>query len=59
MKKTIKINDNINNKVLKKEIKISGRDHLIAQQRYKAYVFSDKTKVIPRKQKYKDKDVSS
>ena len=53
MKRKIKIIDKINNKVTTKEVAVRDLDHLRAQQKYKATITRDKTKIIPRRQKYK------
>ena len=55
MKKKIKVIDKINNKVINKEIIIRDLDHFESQKKFKSQVYTDKTKVIPRKQKYKPK----
>lgn len=57
MKKRIKLNDNIHNKELIKEIEIPAKDHLEAQQKYKAAVFKPKKGKgsFSRKSKYRIK----
>ena len=55
MKRKIKLVDNINKKVVIKEVKIRDYDHFMAQQSFKSVIHKDKTKIIPRKQKYKTK----
>lgn len=54
MKRKVKLVDKINNKTISKEIEVRAIDHFKAQQIHKASVQKDKTKVIPRKQKYKN-----
>lgn len=53
MKKKIRINDKISQTIIVKEVNIPAKDHLLAQQKYKSSIQQDKTKIIPRKRKYK------
>lgn len=55
MKQKIKFTDNINNKVVEKEIEIPNKMHLDAQIKYRANVFRDKTKYT-RKQKHRNRN---
>ena len=55
MKQKIKMTDNINNKVVEKEIEIPNKMHLDAQIKYRANVFRDKTKYT-RKQKHRNRN---
>ena len=55
MKQKIKITDNLNNKVVEKEITMPNKMHLDAQIRYPARVFKDKTKYT-RKQKHRNRN---
>jgi hypothetical protein len=56
MKKKIKIIDKIGNKHIEKTVELRALDHLKSQQIHKGFIHKDKTKVIPRKRKYKDKE---
>lgn len=55
MKQKIKMTDNLNNKVVEKEITIPNKMHLDAQIKYRANVHKDKTKYT-RKQKYRNRN---
>lgn len=55
MKKKIRVVDNINNKVLEKEVEIPNKMHLDAQIRFPSRVFKDKKKYT-RKQKHKNNE---
>lgn len=54
MKQKIIIHDNINDKVIIKEIKVRNLEHFEAQKRLRANIFKDKTK-YSRKQKHKER----
>jgi hypothetical protein len=55
MKKKIRVVDNINNKVLEKEVEIPNKMHLDAQIRFPSRVFKDRKKYT-RKQKHKNNE---
>ena len=55
MKQKVKIIDNINKKVVKKEFETPNKMHLDAQIKYRANVFRDKTKYT-RKQKHRNRN---
>lgn len=55
MKKKIRVVDNINNKILEKEVEIPNKMHLDAQIRFPSRVFKNKKKYT-RKQKHKNNE---
>lgn len=55
MKQKIVIHDNINDKVIIREIKLRNLEHFEAQKRMRANVFKDRTKYT-RKVKHKGRD---
>ena len=56
MKKKIRVVDNINNKVLEKEVEIPNKMHLDAQIRFPSRTFKDRKKYT-RKQKHRNQDI--
>jgi len=52
MKKKIRIKEKGKTDVIK-EIVVRDEQHLKAQQKYRAQIHQDQTKIIPRKRKYK------
>ncbi len=56
MKRKVKLVDKINNKTISTTVEIPAKDHLKSQQINKASIQQDKTKIIPRKRKYKKID---
>lgn len=54
MKQKIIIHDNINDKIIIKEIKVRNLEHFEIQKKMRANKFKDKTK-YSRKQKYKER----
>lgn len=59
MKKKIRFIDNLEGTIKTRVVEIESRatDHFEAQQKYKAQVFNNKKKVLPRHHKYKNKDI--
>lgn len=53
MKRKIKIKDKISGVTLVKEVNIRNYEHFAIQQTTRGMIHKDKTKIIPRKQKYK------
>lgn len=53
MKRKVKITDKVSGKVIIKEVNVRNYEHFEIQRRTKASIHKDKSKIIPRKQKYK------